>query len=324
MDRVFGAFAFDGDRLWMGDHDLWSYRHLDRVKLRRERPDQTGRYVDITFDGKGRPWVIRNYRTILRRTRNGWEEMQPSTLEQSTTMYALEAHPDGGIWIGTGAGLFRWKRGEWTHRPGPADGLPEAYAMDAWAPSSSTAITSLAVAPDGSVWAAGGTGVARFDDGVFTRWGHRDGIWPWHRLAVDPVTGDVYGVGRRHIGRFDGSRWEVSGVPEEGAGRNSVHAIVRDGALLVLMETGRFLRFVPADLDERRAAVSGPRWRRRARAMARRGIQHLGMFDSWHRASRRRFLVLPAVPRSSGLGVPGRRGMPPGECSPQSAPRSRS
>jgi hypothetical protein len=272
MDRVFGAFAFDRDgRLWMGDHDLWSYHRLDRVKLRRELPGETGHYVDITFDGRGRPWVIRTYGTIKRSTRKGWEAMQPPTLEPNTAMYAIEAHPGGSIWIGTGAGLLRWRRGEWTHWPGPADGLPASYEIDAWAPSSTTGITSLAVARDGSVWAAGGTGVVRFDGGGFTRWDHRDGIWPWQRLTVDPATGDVYGVRRRHIGRFDGSRWHVSGVPYEGGGRNPVHVAVRDGALLVLVEKGRFLRFLPADLQQRRAAAVRPSWFRRAAVGARNG-----------------------------------------------------
>lgn len=60
--------------------------------------------------------------------------------------------PDGVFWIGVQQGLVRWEGKDWTLYPPTVGGLPHAL------------IVSLAVTPDGTVWAGtDGGGLARFD-----------------------------------------------------------------------------------------------------------------------------------------------------------------
>ena len=267
LGNVRGALALGPDlKVWIGAGGLWSYNMFARERVRQERPQTSGQYGDIAFDRSDRPWVIRSYDLVLRATRRGWEQVPIPELPSNTGMHSIAGHPDGSMWIGCTEGLLRWHRGTWTSWQGPADGLPESYGIDSWAPSKVTSMNAVVVAADGAVWASGGTGVVRYRDGGFTRWDHRDGIPPfWRGMVADATTGDVYGIGHHHICRFDGERWAVIEVPAEY--RKSPHTGIscaqsRDGRLLVLMEGAQFLRFEPEDLAERRAeaALSQRRW----------------------------------------------------------------
>lgn len=276
LGNVRGAFGLGPDlKVWIGAGGLWSYNMFARQRVRQERPQTSGQYVDIAFDRSDRPWVIRSYDLVWRATRRGWKQVPTPELPANTGMHSIAGHPDGSMWIGCTQGLLRWHRGTWTSWLGPADGLPESYGIDSWAPSKVTSMNAVVVAADGAVWASGGTGVIRYRDGGFTRWDHRDGIPPfWRGMVADPTTRDVYGIGHHHICRFDGERWAVVEVPAEY--RTWVHrgigcAQAQDGRLFVLMEGAQFLRFEPDDLVERQAeATSSPRrwWRFRARDRA--------------------------------------------------------
>jgi hypothetical protein len=265
LGNVGGVFTFGPDlKAWIGNGDLWSYDMVGRAKLCRERPLTSGMHVDIAFDSSGRPWVIRTYDEVWRKHRRGWESVEIPDLPKSTAMRAIAAHPDGSMWIASDQGLLRWRRGEWTHWQGPVDGLPESYWIDAWAPAKVTSMNAVGVDSDGAVWASGGTGIVRHRDGEFTCWDHRDGLPPWRKLAADPTTGDVYGLGHHQVGRFDGARWSVVELPVGLRERSHVgirYAEMRDGRLLVLTEGGRLVRFEPSDLVERQAEAAARRRR---------------------------------------------------------------
>ena len=259
LGAVHGALVFDDDmQTWIGDHALWRYDQLGRDKLVEELPSEMGYYVDVTFDRAGHTWAVRNYDDVWRTTRHAWERVVIPGLPKNAPLEAIAAHPDGSVWVASGAGLHRWRRGHWTHWRGPDDGLPESYGCDAWAPSEETHMRAVVVGSDGAVWASGGTGVVRYRDGAFTCWDHRDGLWPWRQLAVDATTGDVYGAGSRHVGRSDGAEWAIAELPPlEGRvhGWGISHAVVHDGRLLVLTADSHLREFTPNDLAERQAAA---------------------------------------------------------------------
>jgi ligand-binding sensor domain-containing protein len=120
--------------------------------------------------------------------------------------------PDGDVWVATGMSLARWHEGVW-------------QLFDRM-------VHSVAVAPDGTVWASGWEGtqgssyVARYDGSAWTT--TFDGnLGP---LVVTP-DGSVWGMhGERGLLRFVGEAWEQ--VP--GPNGNPIHGsptVAPDGAL---------------------------------------------------------------------------------------------
>jgi hypothetical protein len=241
-------------RMWVGGREqssyheaqLWSYFE---GQWKNESPPQQegiGPYRGVAAGLDDDLWAITKRRALLHRVGNAWETIALPDLEQWVDLEALAVHPDGAVWITCGEGLLRYANGGWDHWRGPADGLPECYWDEVWAPAETTPMYGLAIDRDGSVWAAGGTGVVRYRDGSFTRWDHRDGVWPWHNLLLCKDTGAIYGVGLRHIGRFDGASWSIAEVPADTRLERYAHVangIVHNGSLDVLTGDSHLLRF---------------------------------------------------------------------------------
>jgi hypothetical protein len=139
---------------------------------------------------------------------------------------------DGSLWLATAAGVVHWDVA--TERAtlyGQNEGLPTTEAI------------RTAVAPDGTVWASGGSWVARFD-GAWTSYSESGD------LAALGVTGDLGGLavgpdgtawvaattadGRAMLLRFDGA-WSVTEAPESVGGFASPWAlrleVAADGAI---------------------------------------------------------------------------------------------
>ena len=155
---------------------------------------------------------------------------------------SLAEAPDGSLWSGASAGLFRWDGTAWSAaREGrPAAGV-SALAVDrsgaVWVGSCRfdsgscsgvsrydgtrwetfaimATVTMIREAPDGSIWVSGPEDTARYDGHAWTRPGgdlaRRLGAWGRVTLAADGivwVTECVYFQGKTLISRYDGTAW---------------------------------------------------------------------------------------------------------------------
>ncbi len=172
------------------------------------------------------------------------------------TVNGLAEGPDGTLWASSDLGVYRWGGRAWAFvggerptleaalisvdaaggvwvfdvtQPGPVGHGVSRFDGSRWttytgrdsAPLSAR-VKAIESGPDGTVWIATETGVARFDDGSWTGFGCTGtalgepglGIGIPVSLAVEP-SGAVWAVedsGAR-IARFDGSTWVVSRLP---------------------------------------------------------------------------------------------------------------
>ena len=125
--------------------------------------------------------------------------------------------PEGEVWVATGMSLARWHEGAW-------------QVLDRMA-------HSVAVAPDGTVWASGWEGsqdsyfVDRYDGEVWTRTYDFPLTW----LAATP-DGSVWGMdAQQGLLRFAGEAWEQVPRPagHEQAALHGTLAVAPDGAVWV-------------------------------------------------------------------------------------------
>jgi signal transduction histidine kinase/ligand-binding sensor domain-containing protein len=133
-------------------------------------------------------------------------------------VYALAQSPDGWLWLGTSAGLFRFDGVRFEHiealggRPLPA-----------------SAVRSLSCAPDGALWIGylfGGA--SRWRGGVLTNFGSAQGLpdASLARFGFGP-DGTVWAAAARALYKLRGDRWE-----EVGDDRYVIDVLVgRDGTV---------------------------------------------------------------------------------------------
>lgn len=124
--------------------------------------------------------------------------------DETTTAPPASVGGDGVAWLGGfGSGVT-------------------ALGADGWHPFRtefgnlrSDQIHDIALAPDGSAWIAHSSGLIRAD-----RHGWVDlDVRGFDAIAVDPVTGDVWGVRYRTAARYDGTSWTEHQSTEFGQGR---------------------------------------------------------------------------------------------------------
>ncbi|MBN1976957.1 MAG: hypothetical protein JW918_06110 [Anaerolineae bacterium] len=136
---------------------------------------------------------------------------QWSTILEGERVDAIEAVPDGSIWMSVwGSGLARYAGGAIQARYTVADGLPGPY------------VSAITAAPDGSIW--GGTetpaGVARFDGRAWTAYPlteEQAGLTVWD-VAVAPDGTAWIGTDKAGVMRWDGHTWERIADPADRIG----------------------------------------------------------------------------------------------------------
>ena len=106
----------------------------------------------------------------------------------SRTVRALFFDELGTLWIGTDRGLNRYAHGRFEIIvPGPK-----------W---DTTFVQAFAAAPDGSIWiGTDGRGIARYKDGVFTRWDATRGLPDEHILALHVDAANTVWIGTDSAG----------------------------------------------------------------------------------------------------------------------------
>lgn len=141
--------------------------------------------------------------------------------------------PDGLLWLGTGAGLYRFDGVRFEKFAPPGVTFPDQD------------VYSLAMAPDGSLWVGWRIrGVTRIKDGEVTSYGtqgplHNGSTWSF---AFEP-DGTVWSAGIAGLSRFDGRQWETIGK-EHGFGGAFANIIFLDqsGTLAAFSPQGAFLK----------------------------------------------------------------------------------
>jgi ligand-binding sensor domain-containing protein len=149
-------------------------------------------------------------------------------------VWALAQAPDGYLWLGTGAGLYRFD-GVRFERFQPRSGQFNSNNM--------TALTAL---PSGELWIGyyfGGASVLK--DEHVTNFGEREGMPPGavYRFARD-LDGGLWAATAEGLARFDGNRWRTVGSEWAYPAKRAKWVFVdRDGTLWVAThETLVFLR----------------------------------------------------------------------------------
>ena len=166
------------------------------------------------------------------------------TADSGEIVYALQPDGEGGVWVGThGQGLRHLDaEGRW-HRYGAAEGLP------------ASSITSLALAPDGTLW------VGTVGHGLWSRGGgrfrpFRPGLRNVAALLLDRAGSLWVGTNGGGVGRLADGRFEVldtaGGLPDD-----AVYALFEDregsvwvgtnGGGLARLRDGAFTTYTPRE-----------------------------------------------------------------------------
>lgn len=180
----------EGD-LWFGTQSgLVRFDGLTfNVYTRRSHPGLVGNYVGaLLADRRGRLW-IGSGRGLSCYEGGRFRQVDLGDPRAGTIVTRLAEQADGTLWVATRSGLFRGR-----------DGQLERVSSDEPGGSDRAAISSLAVAPDGSVWIGRAGLVAQWrGDGTWRRWGATQGIPPTEEvraLALDS-DGRAWIAGRR-------------------------------------------------------------------------------------------------------------------------------
>jgi signal transduction histidine kinase/CheY-like chemotaxis protein/ligand-binding sensor domain-containing protein len=147
-------------------------------------------------------------------------------LLKQSTMIAVEAAPDGSLWIGTGStGLLRWRNGSFEKIAGP--GLP-----------ATSSIRALLVDSRGVLWIGADGGLARLDGGrgasVFS------GGWEANvHVVLEYPAGTVWVGANDGLHRFEGGGERVFTI-KDGLPDNSIWGLApgAGGALWIGTHTG--------------------------------------------------------------------------------------
>lgn len=116
---------------------------------------------------------------------------------------AIAQTPDGYLWLGTRAGLYRFdglRFISWEAARG-GDPLPQSSIM------------SLFTARDGSLWVGFGAGVvARLRDGVLRTYSAADGSLRAIRSFAEDGSGSIWAGGENGLSRFENGKWHRVGA----------------------------------------------------------------------------------------------------------------
>lgn len=117
-------------------------------------------------------------------------------------IWALDQGPDGFLWLGTGAGLYRFD-GLRFERVDPSPGQRLA----------SIDITAVTVVAANEVWVGySGGGLSRLRDGQVTTYRESDGLWPGMIVQIlRERDGVLWAVSHGGLARFEHGRWRRIG-----------------------------------------------------------------------------------------------------------------
>jgi sugar lactone lactonase YvrE len=167
----------------------------------------TGSPGPLAVGPDGEVWTVFGERSLARFDGSDWElfevAMPDSNSTASPEFASLDVSYDGTVWAGTHErkGVFSFDGTDWTHYT-TSNGLPARVG------------STVAAAPDGSVWAGSeqlnsnrGGGVAHFDGVAWTHYSTEDGLLSMNAEIAVGADGTTWAIHDAGVSRFDGSSW---------------------------------------------------------------------------------------------------------------------
>ena len=213
-----GGLVEDGETLWvtLDDGDDHVVARVEQGSWTR-LPDGCG--APLAVDSDGTLWAVEQRAGgepigLSHFDGSTWTRPDSSATYPTGRISSIVADPHGGVWVlahlspeaaaslppsQDGRTLVHFDGSSWSQTPVPGTigEIPWWRGM-------------LAVAPDGGVWVAGMSGVARYDpDGQWRTFGAADGLPadPRQELRSVVVAGDVVVVSAAGAHRFDGTQF---------------------------------------------------------------------------------------------------------------------
>ncbi|MGH8024537.1 MAG: two-component regulator propeller domain-containing protein [Limisphaerales bacterium] len=186
-------------------------------------------------DSEGTLWVGTGSSGLLALRPSRVKTFEPPDQWQGASVLSIDRSPDGSLWVGTeGAGLYRFFNGQWTQF-GSADGIPNPFVwsvsedpqnrlwVGTWGGGlcvqngsrfeplkgvgATVAATAILHGRNGVTWIGTITGLLKYQDGVVTRFGEKEGlVLPDVRAMVEDRDGTLWfgmlggGLGRLRNG----------------------------------------------------------------------------------------------------------------------------
>ncbi|MEQ1897573.1 MAG: two-component regulator propeller domain-containing protein [Vicinamibacterales bacterium] len=131
----------------------------------------------------------------------------------SSYLLSLAQDRDGYLWVGTQAGLVRFDGQRFST-------WPRAGAF----PSPNPLINAILPARDGSLWVVAGTHVIRERDGQLTVFAPGNGVPQATRILIESHDGTIWAGGTGGLARFRGDTWQMVEITDAaGAVVNALH-----------------------------------------------------------------------------------------------------
>lgn len=170
--------------------------------------------------------------------------------DRTNRIRSLVVASDGSLWAATLDGIVRWDLDSQT---------PTVYTTDQGLPAGGASF--LEAGRDGSVWAGGDGWMARFDGALTTFPVPNE--YPFYPVAVGP-DGTVWAAfGTGELGRFDGSDWQMLDAPSFAESQGewaSRLAVAPDGILWVGLSETSVADPQSSDVSKGVASFDGTTW----------------------------------------------------------------
>ncbi|MCB0635541.1 MAG: hypothetical protein KDC54_02930, partial [Lewinella sp.] len=162
----------------------------------------------ITMSPTGEAWIGTYDVVVSRFNGTDFEDVtipEGESLDSNTLLYDLKFAPNGELWVGTSAGLFRRQGQSWTHY-GPEE-LGPSFA-DAW---------DIEIDADGVVY-VGSRHIFAYADGVWSDISETTALFGYANAELFlSAAGDLYFAGDLdRVGRYDGTAWQIFDIDEPG------------------------------------------------------------------------------------------------------------
>jgi ligand-binding sensor domain-containing protein/heat shock protein HslJ len=198
------AFAADGS-LWAGTGSgvvRWDLATGAHVRYGTANGLASDDVTDLTFAPDGGLWAATRGGGVSHFDGTNWTTFTETDGLINNIVYAIDAAPDGSVWVGTDSGVSHFDGAAWTSYT-TADGL------------ASEVVWYVAVAPDGDVWFsshAGGVSQYDPDRNAWSTHGAEQGLpLPNARfLTIGPDGAPWLHIGYDHVYRFDGATWQLA------------------------------------------------------------------------------------------------------------------
>ncbi len=187
-----------GNAGWMARYDEGSWTVVNAP---------TGSPGPLAVGPDGEVWTVFGERSLARFDGSDWESFEVAMPDSNSTASpwsaSLDVSYDGTVWAGTHErkGVFSFDGTDWTHYT-TSNGLPARVG------------STVAAAPDGSVWAGSeqldsnlGGGVAHFDGTAWTLYTTEDGLHSMSAEIAVGTDGTVWAIHGAGVSRFDGTDW---------------------------------------------------------------------------------------------------------------------